>query len=82
MNTRKCGMTERALVTPTNMPYAENTSTLVCSFCEREFQTRNVRMRRILCGDCRSYETKLPPHLGQLTIEEKQRIYKKLRYGA
>lgn len=64
------------------MAYIDNTSTLVCTFCDRPFTVRNVRMKRVLCSDCMAYEKKLPPHLGQLTLEEKQRVYRKLRFGS
>lgn len=75
------GMTGSQSHIQINMSYIENTSTLTCTFCEREFQTRNVRMKRVLCSDCQFYEKKLPPHLGQLTREEKQEVIRRIKYG-
>lgn len=77
----KFGMTGSHSLIQTNMPYITNTSTLTCTFCGREFETRNVRMKRILCSDCVTYDKHLPPNLGQLTQEEKQRVYKRIRTG-
>lgn len=32
--------------------YKDNTSNLICTFCNREFETKNVRMKRVLCPEC------------------------------
>lgn len=70
------------------MAYENFTSTLTCTFCGDEFETKNVRMKRILCDVCRPQQDKIMRYagdrslssLGEQTVKE---IYKDktVRYG-
>lgn len=61
------------------MAYEQFTSTLICTYCNNPFTTKNTKMVRVLCPSCKSHWNAINKvsngkSLSQLTDEERARI--------
>lgn len=70
------------------MGYKDFTSELICTWCDQPFTTKNVRMKRRLCPECKSHEQTIDRYadgrsLNKVPFEVKMMAYKDktVRYG-
>lgn len=70
------------------MAYKDFTSELICTWCDNPFTTKNVRMKRVLCPECRQHERTIERYAdgrsyNKVSAEVKQMAYKDrtVRYG-
>lgn len=70
------------------MSYQDFTSELICTWCEQPFETKNVRMKRILCPDCRANQRTIDRYAdgrsySRVPLETKMEAFKDktVRYG-
>ena len=70
------------------MGYDNFDSELICSWCDKPFTTKNVRMKRQLCPDCRNHEGTIRRYAdgrsySKVPLEVKMMAYKDqtVRYG-
>ncbi len=70
------------------MSFQDTKSILICRFCSKKFEVKNIRMKIVLCPDCQRHEKTIVRHAGFNTLSNMSDAQKRaavndstIRYG-